>query len=939
MENEQPVPLQSFWQQFFGPNFGYLLELYEEYKRDPNAVSAETREMFNRYGDPGQAVATSLETRKVHTTGVGVGVSPDVVARVAEYVRSIRTYGHLAADTDPMFPAESSPELEPSTYGIIESDLSQLPATIVGGPVAGQARDARAAVEALKAVYCRDLGYEFAHLANRQEREWLTEQVETRRFHTQFSVEEQKQLYRQLAQADMFERFMHRRFAGQKRFSVEGLDALVPMVDALATLAVDAGCPNVIVGMAHRGRLNILAHVLKKPYERIFAEFHTGNELASDEELAEYERGWGGDVKYHQGWTRVFTDASGRKARYVLANNPSHLEVVNPVIEGMARAAQEDRTRPGQPIQDVHKAFPILVHGDAAFPGEGVVAETLNFSQIPGYYTGGTVHIIANNHVGFTADPDQGRSTRYASDIAKGYDMPVVHVSADNPEACIRAIRLAFAFRETFHKDVVIDLVGYRRWGHNESDDPSMTQPVLYTKVASHPTVKELYATELQSRGAIDAGEIARIDQEIDEQLMEAYKKYPEVHVTAKVEDFSEQTEEAPPVSIDDLREINRSLLDTPPNFTVYPKLRRILERRRDAVDNGDIDWAHAEALAFGSILREGTPIRLTGQDSERGTFGQRHLVLHDVNNGHKYMPLQHLPGAQASFVVYNSPLSETSVIGFEYGYNIEAPETLVLWEAQFGDFANVGQPMFDQFLAAARSKWGEASGLVLLLPHGFEGQASEHSSARVERFLQLAARNNIVVANVTTSAQYFHLLRRQAARLGADARPLVVMTPKSLLRSAAAASKAADFCEGRFQPVLHKAIPKTAAKKVRRLVLSSGKVGVELTAEIGKRDASETAHIATARVEQLYPLPTLQLQEVLVAYENLKEVVWLQEEPQNQGPWAYMRPHLQDLLPQGVRLRYIGRPEQGFVAESSPDVHNRVQAEILQAALANDIN
>ncbi|MBF8378888.1 2-oxoglutarate dehydrogenase E1 component [Alicyclobacillus mali] len=941
MANEQPGSVQTFWHQFSGPNLAYLLEQYEQYLADPNAVPEDVRGLFAQYGDPAQAVSASpIETQPVFGPQVSA-LSPrtlEAAAKAHQLAQAIRANGHLAADTDPLFAPEGSPELETSTYGLVEADLTSLPASVVGGPVAQTAPHALAAIEALRKAYCGDLGFEFAHLSRPEERAWFEDQIENRRFHQPLTLDEAKALYELLARAQLFERFMHKRFVGQKRFSVEGVDALVPMVDALAKMAVDAGFDHVFIGMAHRGRLNILAHVLKKPYERIFSEFHAGNGVASDEELAEYMLGWGGDVKYHMGWTRTFEAQSGRKARYVLSNNPSHLEFVDPVVEGMTRAAQDDRTRPGQPIQDVHKAFPILVHGDAAFTGEGVVAETLNFSKIPGYYTGGTVHIIANNHLGFTADPEQGRSTRYASDIAKGYDLPVVHVSADHPEACLRAIRLAFLYREAFQKDIVIDLVGYRRWGHNESDDPAMTQPVMYAKIASHPTVMEIYANELVSRGAFTAADLQNVDQAIDEELLQAYKKYPEIHTSAAVTDFSEPTEDAEPASLDDLKEINRALLETPPDFTVYPKLKRILERRRDALDGGDIDWAHAEALAFGTILRSGTPIRMSGQDSERGTFGQRHLVLHDANTNARYAPLQHLPGAKASFVVYNSPLSETAVIGFEYGYSVEAKDALVLWEAQYGDFANVGQPLFDNFIAAARSKWGETSGLVLLLPHGFEGQAHEHSSGRVERFLQLAARNNIVVANVTTSAQYFHLLRRQAARL-ANPRPLVIMTPKSLLRNPLAASKPEDLTNGRFQPVLH--FPKTgeSAQGVRRLILSSGKVGVDLAAEMSKRGEEACQHVAAARVEQLYPFPADRLKDVVASYPNLQEVVWLQEEPENQGPWNFMRPRLQELLPASVKLRYIGRPEQGFVAEGSPDVHNRVQAEMLAQALANDIH
>ncbi|GEO24262.1 2-oxoglutarate dehydrogenase E1 component [Alicyclobacillus acidoterrestris] len=932
MEHEHPSETQSFWQQFFGPNFGYILELYESYRENPESVSADTRALFEAYGDPNTAlfVAGGQATPSGQST---LSVAPERIAKAVEFARNIRVYGHLAAATDPLHPkAETIPQLEPSTYGITEAELSQLPASVVLRNAPAGVKTARDAIDALRRAYCDRHGYEFSHLTNEAEIAWLQEQVENGRLMTPLSADEKKKLYTSLARTELFEKFMHRRFVGQKRFSVEGVDALVPMIQSLSDEALNQGINSVIIGMAHRGRLNVLAHVAHKPYETIFSEFHAGNNFASEEEMRAYEAGWGGDVKYHQGWRHEFRKPDGSLARIIVANNPSHLEVANPVVEGIARAAQEDRTNPGVPQQDVEKAIPVLVHGDAAFPGEGVVTETLNFSQIPGYYTGGTVHIIANNHVGFTADPEQGRSTRYASDIVKGYEIPVVHVSADDPEACIAAVRLAFLYRETFHKDFLIDLIGYRRWGHNETDDPSMTQPVLYSKINQHPTIKTLYGQQLEAQGVMTAEDVASVDEAISRDLMAAFEKLPNIHHSAPITDFSAPVVDVPKVSLDTLRDINRALLDTPEGFTTYPKLKRILDRRIDAIDNGDIDWAHAESLAFATILQSGTPIRLTGQDSERGTFGQRHLVLHDANNGQKYTPLQHLPGAKASFVVYNSPLSETSVMGFEYGYNVEAPETLVLWEAQFGDFANVAQPIIDQFIAAGRAKWAESSGLVLLLPHGYEGQASEHSSARVERFLQLAAKNNMFIANVTTSAQYFHLLRLQAARLGHNARPLVVMTPKSLLRNVRAASKGIHLAEGQFQTVLH--TPSQDAKKVTRLVLSSGKVGVDLTTEIDKREG-DFSWLATARVEQLYPFPAERIQEIFAQYENLREVVWLQEEPQNAGAWSFVVTRLMSILPANAALHYVGRPEQAFPAEGSPDVHNAEQAHILDVALS----
>lgn len=934
MENEHPAEA-SYWQQFFGPNFGYILELYEAYRDNRDSVSEETRTLFDTYGDPNLAVVSGMDTSlQMQQPGSGFSVPPERIAKAIQLAGQIRLKGHLAAATDPIYPSEQVPTLETSYFGLTDGDLNQIPASVVWQGAPKDIRTARDAIDRLRQVYTSRFGYEFAHLTNTSEREWLENQVESGKLFGPLSTDEKKQLFEGLAETELFERFLHRRFAGQKRFSVEGLDALIPMINFLKDSALDTGMQNVVIGMAHRGRLNVLTHVVHKPYEKIFSEFHPGTNMASDEEVAAYENGWGGDVKYHQGWREDVTLSNGTKARLVLANNPSHLEVVNPIVQGIARASQEDRTQPGAPTLDVNRALVITVHGDAAFAGEGIVPETINFSQVTGYFTGGTVHIIANNHLGFTADPEQGRSTRYASDPAKGFEIPIIHVSADDPEACLGAVRLAFLYRQMFHKDVLIDLIGYRRWGHNEGDDPVMTQPVLYGKINAHKTIRELYGEALVQEGVLTEAGKSAIEERIDALLLDAFKRMGAVHDEPKITDFSVPQVDVTPVNIEVLRKINEDLLKTPEGFSPYPKLKRILDRRKDAIDDGDIEWAHAETLAFATILQAGTPIRLTGQDSERGTFGQRHLVLHDVNNGEKYTPLQHLPDASASFVVYNSPLSETGVMGFEYGYNVQAPESLVLWEGQFGDFANVAQPIIDQFIAAGRSKWGEASGLVLLLPHGYEGQASEHSSARLERFLQLAAKNNLFIANVTTSAQYFHLLRLQAARLGnngKNTRPLVLMTPKSLLRNPRATSKGAELASGKFQEVMHEA--SSEVNKVTRLILSSGKVGVDLTTEMEKRD-EDFSWLATARVEQLYPFPADVLKALFAKYKKLQEVVWLQEEPQNAGAWSYMVTRLGSILPEAAALHYVGRPEQAFPAEGSPDVHNFEQAQILDVAL-----
>jgi len=621
-----------------------------------------------------------------------------------------------------------------------------------------------------------------------------------------------------------------------------------------------------------------------------------------------------------------------------LAHNPSHLEFVNPVVEGFARAAQERRDERGAPPQNVAKALCITIHGDAAFPGEGVVAETLNLSRLPGYQTGGTIHIIANNQIGFTTSSDQSRSTLYASDLAKGFEIPIIHVNADDPEACLSAAALAHAYRERFHKDFLIDLVGYRRWGHNEGDEPAFTQPLLYTDIAGHPTVRALYAAQLEAEGVAQPSEAEAMLRAAQERLKQAYAEL----LAGQVPEEQAALASAPPLAsvstatpADALRAYNAALLERPSGFTANPKLERLLARRRELLDKpGGIDWGFAESLAFAAILADRIPIRLTGQDSERGTFSQRHDVLHDARTGAVYIPLQALPQARASFAIYNSPLSEASVLGFEYGYSVHAPNTLVLWEAQFGDFANAGQVLIDQFIAAARAKWRQLPGLVLLLPHGYEGQGPEHSSGRLERYLQLAAEDNLRVTNCTTAAQYFHLLRAQAQLLDAAPRPLVVMTPKSLLRHPRAAASLSELTDGAFQPVLaeHHGQPEA----VRRLILCSGKVAVDLAAAMDAQPQSRE-WIAVARVEQLYPYPEAALDATLRRYPHLEEIVWLQEEPRNMAAWNYIAPRLAQQAPTGVALRYVGRPERASTAEGLPNAHAAEQARILGEALGGE--
>lgn len=925
------IPLeQQTESQFYGPNLGYVLELYERYREDPGSVDEETRRFFERWSPPrievdGRVAEAVLEAEKY------VGA--------AKYIRSIRDFGHSAAQLDPLgSEPPGDPALDPAFHGITEEDLERMPSSIVGGPIAERTSNAREAVDELKRIYCKTTGYDFGHIAHLpEERFWLRDAVESEQFYQRMDGEAAKRLLRRLTRVETFEKFLHKTFLGQKRFSIEGNDMVVPMLDRLIRHTADSGTPEVVMGMAHRGRLNVLAHVLNKPYAKIFGEFQQPEkgEQSSVSEMS--GEGWVGDVKYHLG-VRNFHLEEGQEDAKVLINlapNPSHLEHVNPVVSGMTRAAQERRDEAGPPRQDVDAALSIILHGDAAFPGEGVAAETLNLYRLPGYQVGGTIHIIINNQLGFTTEKEDARSTTYASDLAKGYEIPVVHVNADDPEACLAAVSLAYAYRQRFHKDFVIDLIGYRRYGHNEGDEPTYTQPVMYEKIRNHPSVREIWARKLEERGVISKGEAEKMVEEMFSRMQEIHENPPE---RLTEEDFD--TEEPytplvdiPPTAVDArrLEALNQAMLERPEGFNPNRKLERLFRKNRGSLDQ--IDWAHAEALAFASLLEDGVPIRLTGQDSERGTFSQRHAVLHDEKTGEEYVPLQHIPQARASFDIHNSPLSEMAVMGFEYGYSVNAPDALTLWEAQYGDFANVGQPIIDQLIVSGQAKWGQVSNLVLLLPHGYEGQGPEHSSARLERFLQLAASENIRVANLTTAAQYFHLLRAQAI-LKDHKRPLIIMTPKSLLRHPMAASSLQEFTGGSFRPVLDDPEARERSASVERLILCSGKIYTELTGSDYREEAEE---VAIVRVELLYPFPEGQIREVIAGYPNLRELVWVQEEPKNMGAWFFMEPRLRELTGGELPIRYVGKPARPSPAQGSVSFHRKEHAQIVREAFRRD--
>ncbi len=860
------------------------------------------------------------------------------VAAAYALVRAHRNFGHLAAHLDPLGSEPvGDPSLDVNRLGLTPEILARVPADVLRIYVPGPPQTLADALPQLRATYCGTIAYEVEHIGSHQERVWLRQVIESGEHRRPLSAAGKQQLLARLTAVEALERFLHKAYLGQKRFSIEGLDMTVPMLDFTIELAGAHGGHKATIGMAHRGRLNVLAHVVNLPYEAILAEFEGGRR---DEAMDSQGLNAGtGDVKYHHGAEGVYRTATGTEVAVTLSPNPSHLESVNPVVEGRARADQTNRHTPDAQ-HDFNIALPVLLHGDAAFAGQGVVAETFNLARLPGYTTGGTIHLILNNQIGFTTDPREGRSTDYSSDLAKGFDAPIIHVNADDPEACLSAVRLAMMYREKFHGDVVIDLVGYRRYGHNEADEPAYTQPMMYERIKQTPSVRQKYAAQLASEGVVDAAQ-ADADAEAAYQRLAEIQRQVKSRATQSTDDTQRITPRSAPepgtaVAADVLTRLNVELLAVPDGFAVHPKLQKQLDRRRDALtspspppEGGGIEWAHAESLAFASLLTEGTPIRLTGQDTERGTFSQRHLVLHDVRTGKRHTPMQHLPGVQVPFELHNSALSEYACLGFEYGYAVEAQDALVLWEAQFGDFANGAEVVIDQFLIAGLAKWGETSRLTLLLPHGYEGQGPEHSSARLERFLALGAEGNIRVANCTTPAQYFHLLRRQARHT--EIRPLVVMTPKSLLRLPAATSQLDDLVLGKFRSVLWDR-DRTWPERVTRLILCSGKVYYDIIAS-PLRTEGGAARVKIGRVELLYPFPGAEIGEYARRYPNLKEVVWVQEEPANMGARKFVLPKIREVLPPSIALLDVSRPERSSPAEGYPAAHKAEQERIVAAA------
>ena len=915
-----------------GAESGAFLATLEHLLQGDEGFYQVIEESLQLSGESYELIKAAPAARRDEAAGP---IAPEMLYHVAAamaLVKAFRMHGHLAAHLDPLgTPPIGDPALNPGgPLGLTPEAQAAIPAKVLRIAVPGQTL--AEALPYLQATYCGTMAYEIEHIATHEERVWLREKIESGAYRQPMPAAEQRRLLRRLTEVEALEKFLHKAYLGQKRFSIEGVDMLVPMLDLTIERAAASGARDVVIGMAHRGRLNVLAHTVGRPYETIFAEFEGGRQVEGGGQLT--PEGGTGDVKYHHGAEGAYVTTGGKAITVSLSPNPSHLEFVSPVVDGRARAKQTQR-RGRDAHHDPSAAVPVTIHGDAAFAGQGVVAETLNLGSLKGYRTGGTLHLITNNQVGFTTDMKDARSTRYASDLAKGFDIPIIHVNADDAEACLSAVRLSMAYRDRFHQDAVIDLVGYRRHGHNEGDEPAYTQPLMYERIKNHPTVREVYAKQLVAAGVLT-------QEEADREASEAYQRLVDVQQAFKASMGKTITKEHglrlsgagqefdTALAPEFLTALNEQLLTWPEGFTVHPKLKKQLERRRTALGpEGGIDWAHAETLALASLLTEGIPIRLTGQDTERGTFSQRHLVLHDAANGQTLAPIQRLPGALAPMELHNSPLSELATLGFEYGYSAAAPDALVLWEAQFGDFINGAQVIVDQFLSAGLSKWGLTTRLTLLLPHGYEGQGPEHSSARLERFLQLAAEGNIRVANPTTPAQYFHLLRRQARRT--RQRPLVILTPKSLLRLPQASSRLSELAGGQWQAVLNDPVASRHPDQLTRLVVCSGKVYYDLLAEAEKMKSGRPA---VTRMEQLYSFPWTEMRELLAGYPGLEELVWVQEEPRNMGAWSYVEPKLRELAPDGVRVSYVGRPERASPAEGYPAAHAAEQSRIVQEGL-----
>lgn len=879
---------------------------YHDWQRSAASVSEDWQRFFLAY-------SLGLES-----SSEGVGLVDESAALKLSGVQSLiyryRSIGHLLACTDPLSPCQlTHPLLELALFGLDEYDLETIFAC---RRYLKPRASLREVLETMRETYCRETGVEFMHIQDPDERQWLIDRMETCHNHPVFSVAEKLHVLEKLHQAALFELFLHRRFVGQKRFSLEGGEILIPVLDRVVTACPKSGISDVVFGMSHRGRLNVLAHILRKPYETIFAEFR---ESISSGFMGD------GDVKYHKGHS-CDLDLAGTKVHLTITANPSHLEAVNAVVEGKCRARQDSFG-----VDGAGQVLPVLIHGDAAFAGQGSVMEVFNMSQLEGYSTGGTLHIVLNNQIGFTTLPRDSRSSNYATDVAKMLSCPVFHVQGESPESALHVVDLAMEYRRVFHRDVVVELICYRRHGHNEGDEPAFTQPIMYQQIAARPPVNLLYARVLAAEAGTAPDTLEALEQGVTEAMEESFKKAPlelsdgfSDRWSAISTEYSDEPVETA-VSAEKLLTLARRLAALPAGFIPHVKIDTLIQKRFEAVMKGEgIDWGNAETLGYATLLDQGYSVRISGQDSRRGTFNHRHCVVIDSHDERAYVPLASVVGEGAAFQAWNSPLSEFGVLGFEYGYSLETPDCLTLWEAQFGDFANGAQVVIDQFIASGETKWNRASGLVLLLPHGYEGQGAEHSSARIERYLQLCASNNMIVVCPSTPAQMFHLLRRQM--LQAFRKPLVVFTPKSLLRHPGCVSTVTDLCEGTFQTCI---INLSDLSLARQVLFCSGKIYYELEEErvrLGRRD------IVIVRIEQLYPLQYAEIQKVIAQCPVDCCLFWVQEEPENMGAWHYMERNFRGM---SANLEYIGRAADACSAVGSHHIHAEQQAEIISAAFS----
>jgi len=904
-----------------GWNAEYVEDLYRQWINDPESVEPQWRHFFQGF-DLGYRAPVNGEADSQPAVGGTVQVAHSLQGKVDALIYHYRDIGHFAADLDPLGTTRPFPEyLKLDSFDLTEADLDKkFDPGVVPLPNPAPLRDI---IALLEDTYCRHIGVEYMHIQDRERRRWLQGRMEPTRNRPELPKDQKMRILSDLIEADCFENFINTRYRGKKRFGLDGGEALIPLLQEIIERGPDGGVKEFTIGMAHRGRLNVLANIMNKTYDQIFTEF----EEAWVEDFLE----GGGDVKYHRGYSSDNKTATGQPIRLTLSPNPSHLEHVNPVVLGRARAKQrllDDNKR----VQCV----PILIHGDAAFPAQGVVAECLNMANLDGYTVGGTIHVIINNQIGFTTNESDAFSGKYCTDIAKMIEAPIFHVNGDDPEACAWVAQLAMEYRQEFKTDVVVEMWCYRKYGHNEGDEPTFTQPLMYERIRKQTPVLKQYAQRLIEEGHITQSEADRLYKELRDKLDESQTRTKEQPVEPTVGAFrnvwanlTEEYSEDPvdtTVTLDALKKVSHTLGTVPDDFNLHKKLKKLLELRGTAIDDDlAMDWGMGEMLAYGTLLLEGHAVRLTGQDVERGTFSHRHAVLFDQKTAEGYVPLNNLSDGQALFCIHNSPLTESACIGFEYGYSLTDPQMLIIWEAQFGDFVNGAQVMIDQFVASAETKWQRHSGLVLFLPHGYEGQGPEHSSARLERWLTLTARNNMVVCNPTTPAQHFHMLRQQLKRK--FRKPLIVMTPKSLLRHPKATSHVDDFAKGAFQRVIDDVSVKDA-KKIKRVLLCSGKVYYDLLAH---REDVGCEDVAIVRVEQLYPLPEDDITKVLKRYAKA-EAYWVQEEPKNMGAWRYMDATMREQL--DVSLQYVGRDANSSPAVASTKMHAQEQEKIMIAAI-----